>query len=415
MRNLLLRRLGVLFVALLLAACAQQPPARPPLLILVSIDGFKPDYLQRGITPTLASLVQAGVSAPQGMEPSFPSLTFPNHYTLVTGLTPGRHGVVGNTMTDPTIPGVTFKNSNRATASDRRWWDDATPIWVTAQRQGLRVSTMFWPGTEAAIQGVRPTDWQPFSKEFKAPQRVGQVLSWLDRPLEERPDMVTLYFDTVDHEGHHNPPNGAKLNAAIAEVDTALGHLIAGLKARGLWASTNLVVLSDHGMTTMDIERKLVVLDDLMDLSKVEKFDNWGPTLGFTPLPGQEAAVAKALVGTPHEHVRCWAKADVPARFDFSQHRRVGAYVCLADLGWSMATRERLARSKIPDIGNHGFDPADPEMAALFIAAGPAFKPGTQLPKFSNLDVYPLMTQLLRIKPEPNQGRLATFDAVLAR
>jgi predicted AlkP superfamily pyrophosphatase or phosphodiesterase len=401
----------VLVVLALLAGCGTQPPARPPLLVLVSIDGFRPDYLNRGITPVLSRLAREGVLAPQGMQPSFPSLTFPNHYTLVTGLTPGRHGVVANTMLDPTLPGITFKNSDHQTAGDRRWWDDATPIWVSAQRQGLRASTMFWPGTEADIQGVRPADWQPYSKDFKTQQRVDKVLSWLDRPAAQRPDLVTLYFDIVDTEGHHHGPDGPELNLAVAEVDAALGKLVDGLKARGLWATTNLVLVADHGMAPISVSQRLVVTDDIVDVANLDKVDDWGPLIRLEPLPGKDAQVRQALLA-PHPHVQCWAKADLPARFDYSQHRRVPPYLCLAETGWVMATRERLAR-KITDVGAHGFDPADPQMAALFIAEGPAFKPGTQLSKFTNVDVYPLLARLLGIRPEPNQGQLATFSAVL--
>ncbi len=386
--------------------------APAPTLLLIAIDGFRPDYLQRGITPVLSTLAKDGVLAPQGMQPSFPSLTFPNHYTLVTGLTPGRHGIVNNTMSDSTIPGVLFSLSNRAAVADARWWEDATPLWVSAERQGIPSATMFWPGSEAAIHGVRPADWRVYDYNFPAEARVDAVLAWLDRPVASRPKFITLYFEAVDSAGHKNGPDGADTNVAIANVDAAIGKLVDGLKARGQMATTNFVIVADHGMAAISPERTILI-DELVDTTRVERFATYGQMVGFTPLPGQEADVTRHLTA-PRPHVQCWPKADVPARFDHSQHRRVPAVVCLADTGWTLITRENLARNP-PRGGAHGYDPAAPEMAALFLAHGPAFKAGTLLPGFVNVDVYPLLAKLAGVRPQPNQGTLATFAKVLTQ
>lgn len=407
-----MRRLYRLLAIAVIALLSAWVQAQPAPLILVSIDGFRPDYLERGVTPVLSRLARDGVLAAQGMRPSFPSLTFPNHYTLVTGLTPDHHGVVNNTMTDKKIPDVLFTLGNRAALADRRWWDAATPIWVSAEQQGLKSATMFWPGSDVDIQGVRPSDWRAYDHNFPADARVDQVLEWMDRPLATRPDFVTLYFEAVDTAGHRYGPQGAQTTAAVASVDKALGRLIQGLATRGLLPQTNLVILSDHGMASLSPQR-VVLLDEMLDIASVRRFIPYGPLIGLTPLAGKAAQVKQSLA-QPHEHVQCWPKAELPARFDYGRNPRVPPFICLAEIEWSLATRESMTRNP-PGGGSHGFDPNDPQMAALFIAHGPAFVRGAALESFSNVDVYPLLARLLGIRPQPHQGRLETFMPVLTR
>jgi len=313
-------------------------------------------------------------------------------------------------MSDPAIPGVLFSLANKAALADRRWWDAATPIWVSAERQGLKSAAMYWPGSEVDIQGVRPTDWRVFDGNLPGDSRVDQVLDWLDRPLATRPDLITLHFNAVDRAGHRQGPQGAETNAAIASVDKSIGRLIDGLKTRGLLTKTNLLIISDHGMAPISAQR-VVVMDEMVDLSSVELLGRIGPLIGFTPRAGKEAEVRQRL-STRREHVQCWPKEELPKRFDYGHNPRVPPFVCMADTEWSLATREALARNP-PSGGNHGFDPVDDQMAALFIARGPAFQAGSQLQSFANLDVYPLLAHLINIKPEPHQGRLDTFMPVL--
>jgi hypothetical protein len=214
--------LSALF-ALGLAACAHsgaQAPATPrvegpPITILISLDGFRPDYLDRGETPTLTRLANEGVRA--SMRPSFPSVTFPNHYTLVTGLRPGRHGVINNRMEDPERPGVVFTLPDRAVAADPIWWRDGAPIWVTAENQGVRTGTMFWPGSDYELHGRRPSRWRTFDQSLPGFARVDILLSWLDLPAAERPSFYTLYFDLVDTAGHRYGPDALETNAAAAD------------------------------------------------------------------------------------------------------------------------------------------------------------------------------------------------------
>ncbi|MBC7504491.1 MAG: alkaline phosphatase family protein, partial [Sandarakinorhabdus sp.] len=250
---MILRKFAALTLAFALAGCVTAPrqAAAPPApLILISVDGLRPDYLARGVTPNINALAASGVRA-RFMRPSFPSLTFPNHYTLVTGMRPDDHGIVNNNMEDPNIPETKFALSNRDAVSDRRWWDQAEPVWVTAEKAGVRTATMFWPGSEAPIHGVRPEQWMPFDGKLPNSDRIAQILTWVDEP--KRPSFMTLYFDSVDHDGHEFGPDAPQTTAAMAEVDARIGDLVAGLKARGVTA--NIVLVSDHGMANVSPDR----------------------------------------------------------------------------------------------------------------------------------------------------------------
>ncbi|RAK61586.1 alkaline phosphatase family protein [Phenylobacterium hankyongense] len=405
--NLLPRLLAALGAAFALTACATvSPPPPAPLTILVSIDGFRSDYLDRGVTPTLSGLAAHGARGT--MRPSFPSKTFPNHYALVTGLRPDRSGIVDNTIYDPAIPGVKFTMADKATTGDARWWNQATPIWVTAERAGVRSAIMFWPGSDAPIQGVRPSRWLPFNQALPAVARVDQVLAWLDVPPDQRPRFATLYFDEVDTAGHDFGPDSAEVNAAAARTDAAIARLVAGLKARGIVA--NLVVVADHGMAPTPPDQTIFV-DDLVPTDAIRTV-TMGAFMSLSAVPGREAQVEAALL-KPHPRMQCWRKADIPARFHYGKNPRVPPYFCLPQTGWTITTHR--FKPKKPEVGNHGFDPYAPEMAAVFVANGPAFRPGARPPVFDNVDVYPLVARLIGVKPEPSDGRLADLAGVLAR
>lgn len=411
-------------LALALSACGYPytPPALPsvttpaaplvqartqaPVTILVSIDGFRPDYLRQGNTPTLDALADRGVLA--AMRPSFPTLTFPNHYTLVTGLRPDRHGVVDNTMEDARRPGVTFKISDPKQTGDRFWWDGAEPIWVAAERAGLRTGTMFWPGSDAAVLGVRPSAWVPYTAYITSAQRVQFTLDWLRRPHAERPRFETLYFDVVDKTSHNQGFDSVEKTAAIREVDAAMAQLVQGLDAMGVTA--NLVIVADHGMEGVPPGHELDPRQVLSDAG-LARMQVGGPLLYFYPAVGKDAAVA-AVVLRPRPHSRCWRREALPASFHFGRNPRVPPFVCLADSGWRFTTEPPPAFSK----GDHGFDPADPAMRALFLAVGPAFVGGRTLGDFDNVDVYPLLRELIGLPPATGiDGSAARFAPVLKR
>lgn len=415
--NAMFSRLPRFFTALLLvalSACATRPaaPATSPAhpVLLVSIDAFRADYLDRHLTPTLQTMADDGAHAPY-MWPSFPSLTFPNHYTLVTGRVPDRNGIVNNTMRDPALG--RFSLGNRTATSDGRWWAEAEPIWVTAQKHGLRTATMFWPGTEAEIHGVRPDHWIPFDDSLSSKARVDKLLSWIDEP-GPKPSFETLYFDAVDHAGHEFGPDSAEVNAALREVDEAMAYLVAQLRQRGLYDQMNIVVVSDHGMADVP-KGNIVFSDEATDLDALDTV-SYGVMASFAPREGHDATAAVARLLAPHEHMHCYRKEDLPARLDYGKNPRVPPYLCLADTGWSIISHADLAKRKDPmSRGEHGYDNLDPAMRALFIAHGPDIARGATVAPFQNIDVYPLLARLLGLAPLPNDGHLEHVKAALAR
>ncbi|MCU6455791.1 ectonucleotide pyrophosphatase/phosphodiesterase [Sphingomonas sp. A2-49] len=386
-----------------------------PVTILVSIDGFRPDYLDRGVTPNLVALAAGGVAA--SMRPSFPSVTFPNHWTLVTGKVPDHHGIVGNRMEDPARPGETFTMAS----DDPFWWNAAEPIWVTAQRAGVRSATMFWPGANvgwggtilpdshgAVANATRPDDWQQFNQAVTGAQRVDAVIDWMRRPAATHPRFVTLYFDTVDSAGHANGPQAAATTQAVAEVDVQIGRLVRGL--RELRQPANLVIVADHGMAATDASRT-IALDRIADPADYRLLES-GPYATLFPVAGRAAALEAALL-KPHPHMTCWRKAAVPARFRYGTNARIPPYVCLAETGWLIL--KTASRDPIHG-GAHGYDNRAPDMAALFIANGPAFAAGKRLARFDNTDINPLLRDLIGLPRGTGlDGDDAPFTQVLKR
>ncbi|MHA6203124.1 alkaline phosphatase family protein [Dyella soli] len=394
------------------AGCATQPtptpaastaptakPAPTPLL-LISIDGYRADYIERGLSPTLTGLAKEGVRA-TGMQPSFPSLTFPNHYSIVTGLRPDHHGIVNNTMLDPALG--RFSLGDRNAVSDGRWWNQGTPLWETAGHHGLRSATMFWPGSEADIRGRHPDFWKPYDGNVTPAQRVDQVLAWLDLPAGERPSFLTLYFDDVDHAGHTYGPDSAQVEQALRDTDAALARLVQGLAQRQLLDRINLIVLSDHGMASVPPNNS-VMLDKVIPLTRVELV-SLGVLAGMNPTPGHDFAKIEQQLERPQRHMTCWDKTRVPARLLYGSNARVPQLLCLADVGWRITTSGYVAKKNGNlSLGEHGYDNAAPQMQALFVAHGPAFRQGAMLPSFPNVDVYPLMAHLLDLPAAANDG-----------
>lgn len=394
-------------VLLTLAACVATPAprtaateVRTPVTILISIDGFRPDYLDRGVTPALSRLAADGVRA--AMRPSFPSKTFPNHYAIVTGLRPDRNGIVANRMEDARRPGEVFTMAT----DDPFWWNEAVPIWVDAETAGIRTATMFWPGANVDFAGARPQDWQQYNEAVTATQRVNAVIDWLRRPAAIRPRLATLYFDTVDTAGHDFGPDDARTTAAVADVDAKIAMLVDGLASLGQPA--NLVIVADHGMAATSSERT-VMIDTIATPGDYRVVES-GPYAALVAVPGHEAALEARLLGT-HPHATCWRKAEIPARFHYGRNPRVPPYLCLADIGWLLIDKPPKAGS----IGGaHGYDYAAPEMAALFIASGPGIARGGTLPPFDNVAVYALLRRLAGM-PAANgkDGDGAVFGGVV--
>lgn len=399
------RRRGIAVLAALIAAAVvsgtsltssrRQSDARPtPTLLLVSFDGWRWDYINRFPTPNLHALAARGARA-ERLIPSFPTLTFPNHYTIVTGLYPAHHGIIANTFRDPAMPD--WFTLGGATAKDPAWWR-GEPIWVSAIRQGRRAAAMFWPGTEVAIAGVRPTFWRPYDHAVLSPSRVDQVLEWLSLPEAERPSIVTLYFDDVDSAAHDFGIDSPELTTATAHLDAALGQLIGGLARLGLGDRTTVVVVSDHGMTSLSPDR-VILLDDYIDVDSVDLVDT-DAFLALAPKNGDVNALYARLHGK-HPALAIYRRDQVPPRLHFRGSARIEPIIGIPSDGWTVTTRARLAQRH---LATHGYDPRDRSMGALFVAAGPRVRGGIVLAPFENVDIYNFLCSALELTPAKNDG-----------
>ena len=402
-----------LFLALCLAAIgvtitadqAARPAAPKPIVLLVSIDGFRWDYIDRFKPPALSKLAAEGVRS-EGLIPQFPTKTFPNHYTIVTGLRLANHGIVSNNMEAPDIPGR-FAMENRDIIADPRWWG-GEPIWNTVEKQGGIAAAMFWPGSETLIGGHQATYWTPFDDKFPNSDRVKQILTWLQLPDGKRPSFLTLYFSDVDSAGHSGGPDSQEVKDAVLRVDQSIAQLVAGLQSINMTDRVNLVIISDHGMAQIP-PGNMIVLDDYLDPQTVNVVD-WAPILELSAKNGDNEAVYRALKGK-HPALTVYRNSEIPAQYyKLANNPRVPAVFAVADEGWYVTSKGEEARWARPGStrhapgGTHGYDPKYRSMHGLFIAKGPNFVSGRIVPEFENIHIYDLMCAVLGVKPAPNDG-----------
>ena len=382
-----------------------------PTVILISFDGWRWDYESRYAAPNLHRLIARGVSAE--LIPSFPSKTFPNHYTIVTGLYPGHHGIVANSVKDPAT-GRRLTMSNKREVQDAMWWG-GEPLWVTLRHASQLTAAMFWPGTEAPIKGLRPNYWSPFDDSLAGATRVDHVLAWLDLPAEKRPTFLMLYINDVDGAGHNSGPNSMEVRNAVRRADSYLGRLMKGLDQRRLTDRINIVAVSDHGMAETSLDR-VVVLDDYISLEDVEVVDI-NPTLGIFPRPGREDAVYAALAKAS-PRLKVYKRAETPEQWHYRDHPRIPPIVGVVDEGWQIMVRQTLNQRRLLRMteprGEHGYDPTTARsMHGIFVAAGPAFKSGAMVPAFENVNIYDTLSEVLHVAPAANDGDMAFAKTVL--
>lgn len=375
-----------------------------PVVILISIDGWRHDYLARADAPALQALAKNGVRS-EGLIPAFPSKTFPNHYTVVTGLYPEHHGIVSNTMMDPLIGNERFTMSS-ATSRDARWWA-GEPLWVTAEKQGQKAASMFWPGSEVAVGGVRPSHWHPYDGSVPNRDRVNQVLAWLQRPATERPTFITLYFSDVDTIGHNAGPESSAVLEAAARIDLEIAALVAGVRAQKLEHLVHYVIVSDHGMSQLSRDR-VIVLDDYLDMNTVTTIDG-SPVIGLAPRTGTTDDIVKALRGK-HPQMTVYKREEMPEHLHYRKHHRIPPVIALAADGWTLATRAQADGWQQDGRvlgGAHGYDTNLKSMQGLLIVSGPQFKSGLIVPPFENIHLYEMMARVLGLKPASNDGKAA--------
>jgi predicted AlkP superfamily pyrophosphatase or phosphodiesterase len=403
-------------IALALSAAigiAQRDPFADlrPTVILVSFDGFRWDYTSKVPTPNLRQLSARGVQA-RNMIASFPSKTFPNHYTIATGLYPGHHGIVANNVFDPPT-GRLFSTGKRSEVRDPMWWG-GTPIWTVAEQAGKLSAPLYWPGSEAPHSGARPTYWKPYVENQPATTRIDQILTWLDLPTAQRPQFLTLYFDDTDAAGHESGPDSPQVRDAIARDDGYIGRLVSGLTRRGILDRVNIVVVSDHGMAPVDDER-VIVADDYISPGDVT-ISNINPDLSLFPKNGKEDAIYRALVKA-NPHLKVYRRAETPAGWHFRDHPRIPPLIGMADEGWQVLRRATVDSIKSGRTkgqrGQHGYDPQLMSMRAIFIAAGPAFKRGATVAPFENVSIYNVLAKVLGVTPPANDGDPSVVPSVL--
>lgn len=378
-----------------------------PYVILISADGFRYDFSTKYQATFLQSRKKLGVTAPS-MIPSFPSLTFPNHYTLVTGLYPAHHGLVDNTFQDRETGGW-YSMSDRNAVKEGKWYG-GTPLWVLAEQQKMVSASFYWVGSEADIKGVRPTYWYPYNEKIGIDDRIGAVVKWLKLPEDKRPHLITFYLPEVDHAGHDFGPDSKEVQEAVAFVDNAVKKLNEAVSATGL--SVNFIFVSDHGLTKVNNEDPLKVSAVPSDSSRYTVSGNGTMADVFVKDRKQLNSVYRELKGAASRY-SVYTKYNTPARWHYSAKDDVKGRI--ADILLEPNWPEYFSDRKVVKPGAHGYDPYKvKEMHATFIAWGPAFKEGLELPSFENVHVYPLVTDILGLRStEKIDGKLKVLKPAL--
>jgi len=342
----------------------------------------------------LRKLASEGIYAP--LLPVFPTKTFPNHYTLVTGLYPETHGIVSNTFFDPAF-NATFHYDIDVDVADARWWG-GEPLWITCEKNNLRSGMFFWPGSEAPIMNIRPTYYEHYDRAVNMSARIEGVTKWLNMPPEEKPYFITTYLDIVDSMGHTFGPDSQEVANSIKVVDDAIGSLIASVDQLKTTTDddVSIIIVSDHGMAAIN-DSHVVFVDDCIDLTLIEVVD-WSPILYVIPKNMSKLSNIYRSLADCHPNMTVYLREDTPDRWHFRNNARITPILGLADLGWSITYRELFNEHReYFNGGNHGYDNKYTDMYALFIAYGTKFKQQQYAEPFSNLDVFNLMENILRI------------------
>lgn len=376
-------------------------------VILISLDGYRPDYFDRSFSPNIKKLAENGVRA-KYMKAQFPTKTFPNHYSIVTGLYPESHGIISNS----------FRSENRSelfrigskTSFEEKWWK-GEPIWNTVRKQGLKSASYFWVGSEIDVNGLKPNYWYPYNGAVPFADRVDQVLTWLDMEPAKRPSFITLYFNEPDSAGHRYGPDSSQVNKAIQKVDDMIGRLVSGIEQRKLGSCVNIIIVSDHGMAKIACPRS-IFLDQMISLENISVVGQGASSLLYLKSPVDTTKLIKELK-CKNKHMRVFRRGDLdtPKRVHYSNNKRIGDIVLVPDMGWSVLRKKSACNTKYN--GAHGYDSIYKEMNAFFAAKGPAFKSGLVTEPFSNIEVYNLVAEILQVQPAPNNGTFGSLSHLL--
>jgi predicted AlkP superfamily pyrophosphatase or phosphodiesterase len=377
--------------------------------IVVSFDGFRWDYPNRGITPNLDYIAENGVHA-ISLQPCFPSKTFPNHYSIVTGMYPENHGIIANSIIDPVTQEI-YRMGDTTAVRNPKWYKGES-IWETAKRQGVKTASYFWPGSEINLEYKRPDYYEKYEHKRDYNIRIEGVLDWLKLPYSQRPKFITLYFDATDTYGHRFGTNSVELNNSIMKLDSLIGKLFDGLKKIELYDSTNIIIVSDHGMTDVSSER-IVNIAEILNDNNQKLFDS-GPIMYVIPDKNQSEAIYNKLKSS-EKHFRVYKRSGIPEYFHFSNNSLIPEIILIADPGWSLTTNKDISKYvNVKSGGNHGYDNNVIDMHGIFYAIGPDFKSGYTCGTIKNIDIYPMLAKILRIFPNNNiDGKIERIEFLL--
>lgn len=364
-------------------------------VVLVSMDGFRWDYSQIYNTPNLDKLALDGVMA-ERLIPSFPTLTFPNHYTLATGLYPDHHGLVNNNFPAPDI-GLYYRMGDVSAVTNPAFYG-GEPIWVTAENQGVKSATFYWVGSEAPVKGRQASYWKIYDESISYSSRIDTVVKWLSYPPDKKPGFITLYFDEPDAVAHDYGPVSPQTREVVERLDSLIGVLRKKLSALPFAEKINLIVLSDHGMAETSSERYVNIMD-LVPERMISSMFGANPVYMINPAEGKKDSVLLLL--NKAEGLKAFEKNNLPKHLNYGTNIRIQDIVIIADSSWSIGTRN--PRSSYTG-GAHGYDNTNTDMHTIFYAAGPAFKKGYSFDRLNNVDIYNLICRILRIKPVKNDG-----------
>ncbi|MGE0089779.1 MAG: ectonucleotide pyrophosphatase/phosphodiesterase [Bacteroidales bacterium] len=366
-------------------------------VIVLSMDAFRWDYPKMTSTPVLDSIAKVGVKA-ESLKPAFPTLTFPNHYSLATGLYPDHHGIVMNNFYDDSLNAV-YRIGDRSVVEDGRFYG-GEPIWITAQKQGLKTASFYWVGSEAAIKGLHPTYWKKYDQSISYESRIDTIISWLQKPIADRPRLIMCYFDQPDGIGHKFGPGSPEVNNMVTYLDSLVGVFTKKLNALPIAEKINFIILSDHGMSTTSSER-VIDLSIIINRDWVARSHGGSPVFVVKAKQSCSDSILTALSSV--NNLKAWKTSEMPQQYNFGKNLRTMDILILANNGWSIS----WGRKKSDYTGGaHGFDNNEKDMHAIFYATGPDFKKGYVHPGFEGVDIYSLLAYLLNIKPEKTDGNL---------
>ena len=410
-----MKKVVALFFACIVVSSALRAQAQDdiPYVILISFDGFRYDYLKLFSPDNFLSFAKNGTEA-AGLIPSFPSKTFPNHYTLVTGLYPGHHGLVDNSFYDPDRNEY-YTMKTKARVQDPYYYN-GTPLWKLAKDNKIRSASFFWVGSELPKEELRPDYFYPYDESIADTLRVNQVIKWLKLPPQERPHFITLYFSSPDHESHLHGPESPEARAAVANANRLLGSLMEGVKSTKL--PVNVIVASDHGMLAMKEEPSTYIfVDEIMDIkNRSVKYANGGTQVHlYVNNDHQRDSLYNALKGKSRKFsVR--KQEEFPSNWHYNAVRS-GDLLITANPGHYIIERDRAkyeaTRKRGSTFGAHGYDPSEvPQMQGIFIANGPNIKSGLKISAFENVHVYPLIAKILNLPVPEIDGRVEVLEKI---